>query len=159
MSDSDRPADATDVPPPWERGTGRGLDRIEQVEPVESKTMPPSEFGKTQPIPPLTPEGVLEVVLRMHDQLLSRIDSRDSNVLTIMRDIGSQMLSHYNEQREWIRELRNRTHRQATRMQQFEIWAHEADLWMRDTQKRFDLSPPPELPVAEPPEPPEEPEE
>lgn len=140
----------TEPPPPSAHGTGE----TQRVPPIEAATMPPSrEFTKTQPLPPLTAESVLEVVLLAHDKLLDRIDRRDANVLTVMRDIGSQMLSHYNEQREWIRELRNRTHRHSTRLQQFEIWMHEADVWMREAQKKFDLVPPPQLPPPLPTEP------
>jgi hypothetical protein len=109
-------------PPPWERGTAPG-------QAVESRTQPaPSEFGKTQPITPPTAEDVLDVFGKFQEHLLGQIDKRDERILLAIQDIGSQILEQYqrgtqrdDEQDRWIKQLRHRTHKQASMQQAFDI--------------------------------------
>jgi hypothetical protein len=98
-------------PPPWERGTAPG-----------------KSLGATQPIKPTTAEDVLEVFGHFQEHLLKQIDHRDERILLAIQDIGTQILEQYqrgtlrdDEQDRWIKQLRHRTHKQASAQQAFEI--------------------------------------
>lgn len=129
-------------PPPWERGTAP-----DQRAPVEAQTQPPNEnLGKTQPIKSPTVEDVLEVFGHFQQHLLDQIDKRDERMLLAIQDIGSQILEQYqrgtqrdDEQDRWIKQLRNRSHRQASGLQAVE-------LRLAQIEEKLGITPPAPLP-------------
>lgn len=114
--------------------------------------MPPSEFGKTQPLPPVTAGDVLAVFQQWQDKILERLDERDKRVLEAIRQIGSDVFAHYeriaqrgDENHKWIGVLRKRTHRHATELQSLNIR-------MAEIERVLSISPPPEAPSEPEPE-------
>jgi chromosome segregation ATPase len=89
----------------------------------------------TQEVPPLTAHDVLEVFGHFQDGLLKRIDERDANVLTTIRDIVSDLLAQYQritqraddherrirQSEKWIEELRMKYNELASAIQAHEI--------------------------------------
>jgi hypothetical protein len=114
--DNDR--DLTEAPPP----------------PVEAATMPPSSFGKTGPLPPMTVSDVLDVFMKFQQQILDRLDERDKRVLDAIQKIGSDVFSHYeiiskrgDEDHKMIGLLRKRTHKHSSDLQEIKIRLHEIE--------------------------------
>lgn len=104
------------------------------TEPVEAATMPPSEFGKTQPLPPVTASDVLDVFMSFQQQILERLDERDRRVLEAIKQIGSDVFQHYatiskrgDENNRLIGVLRKRTHRHSSELQEIKIRVHEIE--------------------------------
>jgi hypothetical protein len=122
-----------DPPPPWERKTGEGLP----------------DFRATQPMPPPTAEDVLDVFSHFRQDLIDQIDKRDERILMAIRDIGSQIVAHYErstkradeqakklvEQDKQIKRLRERTHRLMTSQ-------NATDFRLDEIERRLGIEPP-----------------
>lgn len=128
--DASKPKDSSEIPPPWDRETGK------------TRLPEPGSFEKTQPIRPPTVEDVLEVFGHFRQDLIEQIDKRDERILLAVHDIRSIIAEHYqretargdehtklirkeiergDDHAKWIQQLRNRSHRFATEQQTLSI--------------------------------------
>lgn len=102
--------------------------------PPKVTEMRPEDFGKTGPLPPVTASDVLTVFQLFQQQILTRIDTRDKNILDAIKKIGSDVFSQYeliakqgDDNHKQIKKLRKRTHEHATHLQQLEIRVHDIE--------------------------------
>jgi len=144
MSDTPPPpADPTEVPPPWKRGTGRDEN---------------GDMRKTQPMPPPTAEEVLTIFGEFRDAIIKQIDERDQRILVAIESIGTRILDHYEretkrgdehakelkEHSKWIKTLRKRTHGLSHNMQTVFLRLEEIERVLEIEPPTPEIAPEPE---------------